>query len=60
MVGSCTAANSAKSSTAKCISLKLTCCAALAFARLHRLSGLLNGAVMLAGVLALAAVGLRR
>ncbi len=31
---------------------------ALAFARLHRLSGLLNGAVMLAGVLALAAVGL--
>ena len=33
---------------------------ALAFARLHRLSGLLNGAVMLAGVLTLAAVGLRR
>ncbi len=33
---------------------------ALAFTRLHRLSGLLNGAVMLAGVLALAAVGLRR
>ena len=32
----------------------------LAFARLHRLSGLLNGAVMLAGVLALAAVGWRR
>lgn len=33
---------------------------ALAFARLHRLSGLLNGAVMLAGVLTLAAVGFRR
>ena len=33
---------------------------ALAFARLHRLSGLLNGAAMLAGVLFLAAVGLRR
>jgi len=33
---------------------------ALAFARLHRLSGVLNGAVMLAGVLTLAAVGLRR
>lgn len=32
----------------------------LAFARLHRLSGLLNGAVMLTGVLALAAVGWRR
>jgi uncharacterized membrane protein len=33
---------------------------ALAFARLHRLSGLLNGAAMLAGVLFLAAAGLRR
>jgi len=33
---------------------------ALAFARLHRLSGLLNGTAMLAGVLVLAAVGLRR
>ena len=33
---------------------------ALAFARLHRLSGLLNGGAMLAGVLVLAAVGLRR
>jgi uncharacterized membrane protein len=33
---------------------------ALAFARLHRLSGLLNGAVMLAGVLTLVAVGWRR
>ncbi|MGH7369132.1 MAG: DUF4149 domain-containing protein [Candidatus Rokuibacteriota bacterium] len=33
---------------------------ALAFARLHRLSGLLNGATMLAGVLFLAALGLRR
>ncbi|MEX2222568.1 MAG: DUF4149 domain-containing protein [Candidatus Rokuibacteriota bacterium] len=33
---------------------------ALAFARLHRLSGLLNGGTMLAGVLFLAAVGLRR
>jgi uncharacterized membrane protein len=33
---------------------------ALAFARLHRLSGLLNGAAMVAGVLVLAAVGLRR
>jgi len=33
---------------------------ALAFARLHRLSGLLNGTAMLAGVLVLATVGLRR
>jgi len=33
---------------------------ALAFARLHRLSGVLNGTTMLAGVLVLAAVGLRR
>ena len=33
---------------------------ALAFARLHRLSGLLNGAAMVAGVLGLAAMGLRR
>jgi uncharacterized membrane protein len=33
---------------------------ALAFARLHRLSGLLNGAAMLAGVLFLMVVGLRR
>jgi len=33
---------------------------ALAFARLHRLSGLLNGTAMLAGVLVLAAVGIRR
>jgi uncharacterized membrane protein len=33
---------------------------ALAFARLHRLSGLLNGAAMLAGVLFLIVVGLRR
>jgi uncharacterized membrane protein len=33
---------------------------ALAFARLHRLSGLLNGAAMVAGVLVLAAMGLRR
>ncbi len=33
---------------------------ALAFARLHRLSGVLNGTAMLAGVLVLAAVGLRR
>lgn len=33
---------------------------ALAFARLHRLSGVLNGAAMVAGVLVLAAVGLRR
>jgi uncharacterized membrane protein len=33
---------------------------ALAFARLHRLSGLLNGAAMVAGVLVLAAVGLKR
>lgn len=33
---------------------------AQAFARLHRLSGLLNGTTMLAGVLVLAAVGLRR
>jgi uncharacterized membrane protein len=32
----------------------------LAFARLHRLSGLLNGAVMLVGVLVLAAEGWRR
>jgi hypothetical protein len=33
---------------------------AVTFARLHRLSGLLNGAAMLAGVLGLAAMGLRR
>ena len=33
---------------------------AVAFARLHRLSGLLNGAAMVAGVLCLAALGLRR
>ena len=33
---------------------------AQAFARLHRLSGLLNGTAMLAGVLVLAATGLRR
>jgi hypothetical protein len=33
---------------------------AQAFARLHRLSGLLNGTAMLAGVLFLAAAGLRR
>ena len=33
---------------------------ALAFTRLHRLSSLLNGASMLAGVLGLVAVGLRR
>lgn len=33
---------------------------ALAFARLHRLSGVLNGTAMLAGVLVLVAVGLRR
>ena len=33
---------------------------ALAFARLHRLSGVLNGTAMVAGVLVLAAVGLRR
>jgi hypothetical protein len=33
---------------------------AQAFARLHRLSGLLNGTAMLAGVLFLAAGGLRR
>ena len=32
----------------------------LAFARLHRLSSALNGASMLAGVLGLIAVGLRR
>jgi uncharacterized membrane protein len=32
----------------------------LAFARLHRLSGLLNGGAMIAGVLTLAALGLRR
>ena len=33
---------------------------ALAFARLHRLSGVLNGTAMVAGVLVLATVGLRR
>ena len=33
---------------------------AQAFARLHRLSGQLNGTAMLAGVLLLAALGLRR
>ena len=33
---------------------------AQAFARLHRLSGVLNGTAMLAGVLVLATVGLRR
>lgn len=33
---------------------------ALAFARLHRLSGLLNGVTMLAGVLFLGAMGVRR
>jgi hypothetical protein len=33
---------------------------ATAFARLHRLSGLLNGTAMLAGALFLAAAGLRR
>jgi uncharacterized membrane protein len=33
---------------------------ALAFARLHRLSGLLNGGAMIAGALTLAAIGFRR
>lgn len=33
---------------------------AIAFARLHRLSGLLNGATMLAGVLFLVVLGVRR
>jgi uncharacterized membrane protein len=33
---------------------------ALAFARLHRLSGLLNAATLLAGVLSLGAMGVRR
>jgi hypothetical protein len=33
---------------------------AIAFARLHRLSGILNGVTMLAGVLFLVVLGVRR
>jgi len=33
---------------------------AMAFARLHRLSGMLNGVAMLAGALCLVALGIRR